>query len=361
MTTNPKPSPNSNEKQSTQPNIGEHSKNVFDAMITEGLRCGGLHLVASKGFGKSRLMFSMADYIRNLDETRVLIFDGSDSWLYGFSQIPVFNVNNEDITSTNQKHTLEFEHYSLNNWQLVQTALNSHDDLLFRLRTRKPSKRGFFIRTVINHLDAIQREQRETLSDNQPKKQIAYFIEESQDAFNCRSTMRTEAEEFLTVFNEARNQKQAFFTASQRLNDFSKTIRTKQSYIIGRINSEDITPQIRRIEKLNNIDLTTLALRNWFYNGAVFVSPVWIQNKKPYIINSEIRKEFNQPNQPINYKLIPASDKPKNKGLLRRILNALTVNSQNANYDQTEQNINEDSKGDFLALDDDDLIFSEEK
>jgi hypothetical protein len=82
---------------------------------------------------------------------------------------------------------------------------------------------------VINHLDAIQREQRETLSDNQPKKQIAYFIKESQDAFNCRLTMRTDAEEFLTVLNEARNQKEAFFTASQRLNDFSKTIRVKQS------------------------------------------------------------------------------------------------------------------------------------
>jgi hypothetical protein len=84
-------------------------------MVNEGLRCGGLHLTASKGFGKSRLMFSMADYIRNLDETRVLILDGSDSWLYGFSQIPTFNVNNEDITSTNQKHSLEIEHYSLNN------------------------------------------------------------------------------------------------------------------------------------------------------------------------------------------------------------------------------------------------------
>lgn len=45
-----------------------------------------------------------------------------------------------------------------------------------------------------------------------------FYQTKSQDAFNCRSTMRTDSETFfLTVFNEARNQKQAFFTASQIL------------------------------------------------------------------------------------------------------------------------------------------------
>jgi hypothetical protein len=175
--------------------------------------------------------------------------------------------------------------------------------------------------------------------------------------------MRTEAEEFLTVFNEARNQKQAFFTASQRLNDFSKTIRTKQSYIMGRINSEDITPQIRRIEKLNNIDLTTLALRNWFYNGAVFVSPDWKQDIKPYIINAEIRKSYST--LPTFYKSVPASEPKNKKGFWQRILNALAPQTSN-NYsnqqsinNQTENNIKEDEKGDFLMLEDDDLMFSE--
>jgi hypothetical protein len=47
---------------------------------------------------------------------------------------------------------------------------------------------------------------------------------------------------------------------------------------------------------------------------------------------------------------------------VQRILNALTTQSnQQSNYDQTEKKINEDSKGDFLALDEPDLIFSEEE
>jgi hypothetical protein len=215
MTNQPKNSQNSNEKQSTQPNIGEHGS--FELMVNDSLRCGGLHLVASKGHGKTRFLFSIADYIRSLENSRIIAFDGSLAWLYNFSQIPVFNICEADITAKDTKHTLEYEHFNLNNWGLVETALNSHDDLLFRLKTKKPSKRGFFIRTVINYLDDIQRQQIEDSETHEPLKQIAYFIEESQDCFNCRSTMRNDSEVFLTTFNEARNNKEAFFTASQRL------------------------------------------------------------------------------------------------------------------------------------------------
>jgi hypothetical protein len=62
---------------------------------------------------------------------------------------------------------------------------------------------------------------------------------------------------------------------------------------------------------------------------------------------------------------VPASEH-KPKSLLKRILSALTIQSTNysnqqSSFDQTENNINEDSKGDFLALDEPYLIFSEEE
>lgn len=60
-----------------------------------------------------------------------LFFDGSDNWLYGLSQIPTFNINNEDMTTLSTHNTLEFEYFTLNNWQLIKTALYSHEDLLF--------------------------------------------------------------------------------------------------------------------------------------------------------------------------------------------------------------------------------------
>lgn len=162
--------------------------------------------------------------------------------------------------------------------------------------------------------------------------------------------MRTESETFSSVFNEGRNNKESFFTASQRLSDFSKTIRTKQTYLIGKINMEDITPQIRRIEKQYNLDLTETPLRTWYFSGKTLVSPQWKQNKKPFIINAEIRKEYNQPNQPINYKLIPASE-PKNKSLFAKILNAIfpaTQNTNNSNEDSEDETENKEMDDMFL-------------
>jgi hypothetical protein len=281
------------EKEQKQSNIEVQQQKQFLDMVQQGLREGGIHLNASKGFGKTRLLFSMAQSIRNLENTRVFVFDGSMAWLYGFSKIPVFNVNEEDIQLSEVKSIEDIETYSLTNWQLVNLALETHKDLLFRLKTRKPSKRGFFIRTVINYLDAQQRIEIDHNSNHEPKQSIAHFIEESQDAFNSRSQTRLESEEFLTVFNEARNNRESFFTASQRLNDFSKTIRTKQIYCLGRINSEDLTPVLRRLEKEHSINFSKMPLRTWFYEGQTFVSPEWKQQGKPYQINRALRAKYN--------------------------------------------------------------------
>ena len=348
------------QEKAEQSNINNHDKEQFENMVLEGLRCGGLHTVASKGHGKTRFLFSIADYIRNLDNSRVIAFDGSDSWLYGFSQIPTFNVCNQDISIKQTKNVLENESYSLNNWQLVKTALSNHQDLLFRFKTKKPSKRGFFVRTVINYLDDLQRAEIESSLTHEPKNTIAYFLEESQDCFNSRSTQRTDSEEFLTTFNEARNNKESFFTASQRLNDFSKTIRTKQTYVIGKLNSEDISPQIRRIEKLNNIDLTILPLRTWFYDGKTFVSPTWIQNKKPYIINAQLRQEYSKPTN-YSYKNVPASEK---KSLFRKIIDALTTTTTSTeikddNSEFNSKNDNSEYDG-AMSLNEDEILFPSE-
>ena len=102
--------------------------------------------------------------------------------------------------------------------------MSTEKDLLFRLKTRKPSKRGFFIRTVINFLDAQQRTEKEKTANHEPQNNLCYIIEEFQDCFNNRNTTRLESEEFLSTFCEARNQKESFFTASQRETDCSKTL-----------------------------------------------------------------------------------------------------------------------------------------
>lgn len=182
------------------------------------------------------------------------------------------------------------EKYSLQNWNLVKLCLDTHKDVLFRLKTRKPSKRGFFIRTVINYLDALQREEKTRNPEHECTKAIAYFIEEAQNAFSSRSTSSNETEEFLTVFNEGRNNREGFFTSSQRLTDFSKTIRSKQIQCIGKLSNEDITPNLRKLEKLHGLDFANMKPRRWYYEGSTFVSPEFKQSGKPFIVNAEIKK-----------------------------------------------------------------------
>lgn len=292
---------------SKEPNIIDHSENKFQQLVEQGLRQGGIHVCGSKSHGKTRLLFSMAKELQN-GKARTLIFDGSETWLYAYDRIPVFTVQDRDIALIeNVKTTEEIERYQIKNWNLVKFALDNYSDILFRLKTRKPSKRGFFVRTVINYLDQKQREERESRPDHEARRYFAYFIEEAQDCFNSRSTTRLEAEEFLTVFNEARNQKEAFFTASQRLTDFSKTIRTKQVYCLGKLGSEDTNP-VRRLEKQHNIDFSKMKARTWFMEGETFTSPDWRQSGKPYQINKEAKRRF-----------IESLAQPKPKGLVEKI------------------------------------------
>lgn len=91
---------------------------------------------------------------------RTIAFDGSETWLSSFSQIPVFNVGEHDFLNKERSKTEDLEKYSLEKWNLVKLALDSRKDILFRLKTRKPSKRGFFVRTVVNYLDELQRQEK---------------------------------------------------------------------------------------------------------------------------------------------------------------------------------------------------------
>jgi hypothetical protein len=273
-------------------NISEHGKTAFQKMVDNAMLNGGIQLIAMKNFGKTRFLFSMADYLQSKADCRVLIFDGSEAWLYGYSGIPVFDVNEEDITVNHQKTAFDMEQFQLNNFEMVKFALRSYKDILFRLKSKNPSKRGYFIRTVINYLDDYQRKEKAVSAKHENSKKIAYFIEEFENCFNGRSTLRLDAETFLTTFNEARNFNEAFFTCSQRETDCSKTLRTKQLMAYGKIPESDKSAYHRRLEKEYNIDLSNMKPRTWLIEGKLITAPEWTQSGKPCIINRILREKY---------------------------------------------------------------------
>jgi hypothetical protein len=340
------------EKTSEKPKEQDHNQNDFQKLIEYGFKSGGAHVVGSKGHGKSRLMFSIARELRRF--SKLYIFDGSETWLYAYDRIPTFTVKEQDIRLLGRNNTVdEIENYMINNFEQVKKALNNYPALLFRLKTRKPSKRGFFIRQVVNYLDTRQREARQTTKDNEALNCVSYIIEEAQNAFNSRSTTRLEAEEFLSVFNEARNQREAFFTASQRLTDFSKTIRTKQSYIFGRVNEEDKGSNIRRIEKLHKVDLCRLPQKTWFIEGLEkkFTSPDWKQSGKPFQINNEVKTDWKT-----SYELAKLQKQaPFHTRFLRRLFRTKTTKYIVVGHDKLQAE--EDEKQEIEDEETEDYIF----
>jgi hypothetical protein len=323
--------------------ISKHSQ--FDNFVSEGLRIGS-HIVANKSHGKTRLMFNIAEELMKQPNVRNIIFDGSETWLYSFSKIAVFDISERDIIESKRRNVDTIEKYSLENWNLVLLALQTHKDLLFRLKTRKPSKRGFFIRTVINYLDQQQRAEKMTLATHENSKAIGYYIEEAQNAFSSRSTSSTETEEFLTVFNEGRNNKDGFFTSSQRLTDFSKTIRSKQIQCIGKLSNEDISPNLRRIEKTKGLDFANMKPKHWFYEGSIFVSPEFKQVGKPYIVNQEIKQLW-------------LNTLPKPKTLSQKINDWFNNQRIKAQAQRDQRRISNQTLNDPLECEDDKSVYNE--
>ena len=337
-----------------QVNISNHDN--FNNFVSEGLRIG-CHAVASKSHGKTRLFFSACEQLQKLENVRVQVFDGSESWIYSASRIPVFNIGEHDILATNRRTVDTIEKYSLENWNLVKLALDNYKDILWRLKTRSPSKRGFFIRTIVNYLDLLQREEKANSPTHENSKAISFFIEEAQNAFSSRNSASSENETFLTVFNEARNNREGFFTSSQRLTDFSKTIRSKQAQCIGKLSSEDITPTLRRLEKLHGLDFANMKPRNWFYEGETFVSPEFKQSGKPFIVNEAIKKKWmdSLPMKETLAQKISKWFKPKQKQE-QPIAQQQTANSEETNIDQSVYSDDKEDTQENLDMEEDEAL-----
>ena len=91
-------------KPKTKSNIDNHSKRQFEIIIQQAMKRRRFTANSNEGFRKNTFAFQHgSEHEETLAIQSVYIFDGSLAWLYGFSKIPVFNINEEDITATQLK------------------------------------------------------------------------------------------------------------------------------------------------------------------------------------------------------------------------------------------------------------------
>jgi len=55
---------------------------------------------------------------------------------------------------------------------------------------------------------------------------------------------------------------------------------------------EDITPSLRRLEKMHNLDFSRMKPKQWFYEGLTFESPEFKQQGKPFQINKALKTKL---------------------------------------------------------------------
>jgi hypothetical protein len=117
---------------------------------------------------------------------------------------------------------------------------------------------------------------------------------------------------------------------------------------LGALNIEDVSPDLKRLEKLHGIDFSKMKPKTWLYNGELFTSPTFTQNGKPYQINQTIKQAW-------------LNSLPHKETLSQKIAKWLKPKQQHAetaNNEESEDNIKADSQGDGLFLNDD--LFPEE-
>jgi hypothetical protein len=345
-----------NTEQNSEKTIIDHSEtqiqeDKFNNFCSESLRIGAF-IVANKSHGKTKLMQVLASKLIEQPNTRTLIFDGSLAWVYSFSTLPYFTIKERDLLETNRRNANTIEKFEFQNWNLIKLALETYPNILFKIDTRQPNRRGFIIRTIINHCDQLQRTEKENSATHENTKAFAFLIEESQNVFSSfgNSTASQECGSFMTAFSEGRNNKLGFVFSAQRRNDFSKTLRSKCLTCLGALNMEDVTPELRRLEKLHGIDFSEMKAKTWLYNDELFTSPTFSQKGKPFEINAEIKKLW-------------LDSLPKPKSLKQKILTwLLTPRNQNqkANLDDSEpKSVYNESEGMDEEIEDDGIIEDE--
>jgi hypothetical protein len=141
-------------------------------------------------------------------------------------------------------------------------------------------------------LDDLQRQEKEQSPTHENKFKIAYTIDEFSSVFSNRSTLRTDAEVFMSTFAECRNFGESFWFSLLRDSDGAKTLRVKALNAYGKIPECDKTPYHRRLEKQYDVNLSNMEPRTWLIEGKTIVSPEFKQQGKPYIINAKIREKW---------------------------------------------------------------------
>jgi len=364
------------QKMTEKANVSIQSGFTVQNLIDDLKGCLGFIVSAESGSGKSYLGFSVIrQAMQPLNKTRVIIFSPSTIYQRKFGACeslklikvgtadfsPVMDYNKEKMERVGNGRDTFFlntdkKYMFLRSTWLEQLLTNDSLNLFFEIKYLNSRKAKTFITECLKIL--FEHGKRKLERNPDYDFHTLAVLDECQNSYGTYNLNDDSALEALSILSMGRTDANLHFLAiTQRLAETSVKITERLRLISGlqigfnsinRVKAQ-ITPELKDI-------VQRLPPRTFLYvNGKtnpIFEIPQY--NHKGKL--TQLKPPIEQPKPQKKMSLLSLLLMPWRNPSLS---NQQTQTANNEDSDELEQNIRDDEKGDFLALDDDELMFSE--
>ena len=264
--------------------------NGIQKLIDEVMTYGDLLLIANKGCGKTNALMELAQQFRNLEDTKVIIFEDFPKWCMEFDKIPYMIIHDSDVEE--YSHTVDMEDYFLRHERdyvvhrgpEIESFLEGNKDCVFTMEITDIERTCFFIYSVVEHF--YRKNYLRKYKGYGKTERVVFFIEESQNVFDSSTVSKKIFNRLRKIFSVARNLDLHFILCSQRLQDLNTRIRGRTRLLIGQVSLDDYELKIRNL--LRNSKFKTEILKfergKFLYTATdtVFQMPLFESTGQPY-------------------------------------------------------------------------------
>lgn len=261
-------------------------------LIEDVLAYGDMLEIANKGCGKTNALMVLARQFRQLENTRVIIFEDFPKFCLEFDAMPYMVIHDNDVIETS--HTVDVEDYFLKHERdytvsrghEIEDALEHNKSLIFCMEIADIERSAFFVYSVVQYF--YRKAYLRKFKNYGKTERVVFIIEESQNVFDSSTISKSIFNRLRKIFSVARNLDLHFVLASQRLQDLNTKIRGRTRLLLGQVSLDDYELKIRRLLRHSQYReaILTLDRGSFLYTALdkIVKFPRFEPNGKPYEI-----------------------------------------------------------------------------
>ena len=265
-------------------------QNNVKRIVEDVLEYGDLLLISNKGCGKTNSLMVLTREFREMENTRVIIFESFPKWSKEFDSIPYFVIHDSDVEETS--HIVDFNDvflrherdYTVKRGSEIKEALRENKDLIFVSEIEDIEREAFLVYSIVKYF--YRKNYRKAWKQSRNIERIIFILEESQNFFEASVIGKKVFNRLRKIFNVARNLNIHFVMATQRVQDLNTQIRGRSRFLIGRVNIDDYELKVKRLLRHSKYrkEVLTLPKGVFVYPSLdVLVKfPLFKQNGKPF-------------------------------------------------------------------------------